>query len=466
MENVYISNKELSIKILNEYKEFFSLYSYFFPNNNAINNLFNKRMIIENIQINKNYSNNFPKLKNQSNNDFLKKNNDVNQKSLSNEINKENINKDDDLLINENNIKDILEQIGENSSNNNSENEKNNFINLKDNLKEDNETESVNDSNKSFQNYENDNNFPKTTFENNLPKLIPRKNNELNEKMKIDCEQIQNSLMPSEYELEERFNNYLSNYIKNHIIDTQKLNFINNFITKINNITNTGNENTFLGPNLIGSYFKYGIESAYYEKEINIDILFTCKNLYQIISNNNTIIKNFINGIFIGELNIIGEEFLYNLNKEKNILLYIMQLNNDIKISCYFIDIGEKKQSKLINNIILEKVKYIMNENKKILCFFLRKWRKKWDLNFIIPELLDQIIEDFYKNNITLTFQNIMYNLYNKSIEFPWKSDGIHIFYNELIKEWFTNENFKLIQNACLESELLLSQDKFDEIFQ
>ncbi len=467
MENAHISNKELTIKILNENKEFFSLYSYFYPNNNPINNLSNKGMVLGNFQVNNNYFNSFPKLINRNNFDLLKNNNNVNQKSLNNEINKEILKKDDEFLINEKNIKEVLELIGENSSNkNNSNNEKNDFLNLKDNFNEKNETESLNESNKSFQNSENQNNFLKTTFENNLPILIPRKNNEKNEKLKKDYEQIQNSTIPSEYELEERFINYLSNYKKKHIIETEKLNFINDIINKINNIKNTGHENTFLGPNLIGSYFKHGIESAYYEKEINIDILFTCKNLNQIIANNNYIIKNLINGIFIGELNIIGEEFSYNVNKEKNIILYIIKLNNNIKISCYFIDSGQKKENKLINKIILEKDKYIRNENKKILCYFLRKWRKKWDLNFIIPEILDQIIEDFYKNNIALTFQNIIYDLYNKSIELSWKNDGNHIFYNELIKEWFINENFKLIQNACLESELLLSQDKFDEIFE
>ena len=84
MENAHISNKELSIKILNEYKEFFSLYSYFFPNNNPINNLFNKRMVLRNIQVNNNYFKNFPKLINRNNFYFLKNNNNVNQKSLNN----------------------------------------------------------------------------------------------------------------------------------------------------------------------------------------------------------------------------------------------------------------------------------------------------------------------------------------------------------------------------------------------
>ena len=443
MENVYISNRELSIKILNEYKEFFSLYSYFFPNNNVNNNLFNKKMKKENSKFNNKYYNNSPKLINQNNLDFLIKNN--------NERKKEKINKDDDYLINENNINDILEQIGENISNkNNSDNEEKNYINLKDNSSKSYETDSLNDSNKNEQN--------------NLPKLIPRKNNELNEKIKIDLEQIKKPLNPSE--IEERFNNYLLHFKKDHITQTEKLNYINNIINKINNIKNSSHENTFLGPNLIGSFFKYGIESAYYEKEINIDILFTCKNLNQIIANNNYIIKNLINGILIGELDIVGEELSYNLNKEKNVLLNIMKVDNDIKIKFYFIDIDEKKENQLINNIILEKINYIMNEDKQILCFFLRKWRKKWDLNFIIPEILDQIIDDFYKNNITLTFQNIMYNLYNKNIELPPKIDGNHIFVNELIKEWFTNDHYKSIQNACLETELLLSQDKFDEIFQ
>ena len=168
MENAHISNKELTIKILNENKEFFSLYSYFYPNNNPINNLSNKGMVLGNFQVNNNYFNSFPKLINRNNFDLLKNNNNVNQKSLNNEINKEILKKDDEFLINENNIKEVLELIGENSSNkNNSNNEKNDFLNLKDNFNEKNETESLNESNKSFQNSENQNNFLKTTFENN-----------------------------------------------------------------------------------------------------------------------------------------------------------------------------------------------------------------------------------------------------------------------------------------------------------
>ena len=299
--------------------------------------------------------------------------------------------------------------------------------------------------------------------ENNLPKLIPRKEN--NQKILINMNKIKKNLNP--LEIEERFNKYLSEYKKNNNIKKEILDCIKNIINKIKDIKSTGLENTFSGPYLIGSFHRFGIDSAIYEKNINIDILFTCSNLEKLNFNNYEIIKNLIKGILIGDLNLSEKDLSFNLNQKKNIIVYEIQLieYSNIKICCYFIDIEQKKESNIVNNILLEQMKFIMLENKQILCFFLRKWRKKWNLNFIIPEILDQIVEDFYKKNMTLTFQNIMYNLYLKNIEIPFKIDSTNILYNDLIKEWFKNNNFSLIQNACLESEMLLSQDKFDEIF-
>lgn len=506
MESLRISNKELTYKILKDYRELFSLFSNNINKSNRNLNKLNQSKQNKNIIKIDNFTNskiknnvinksNYKKVNNQNHNNKI---NVIKKEKISEKSNQEN----DDLFIDESNISEILKEIGEsdlkkNNKSNFNENSNMSIENLESII---NDNESFNKSNNIFPKINKRNNIQNNlnnslevnnlktlnitnhsdneinlnnTFENivelnklnenNLPKLIPRKEN--NQKILINMNKIKKNLNP--LEIEERFNKYLSEYKKNNNIKKEILDCIKNIIDKIKDIKSTGLENTFSGPYLIGSFHRFGIDSAIYEKNINIDILFTCSNLEKLNFNNYEIIKNLIKGILIGDLNLSGKDLSFNLNQQKNIIIYEIQLieYSNIKICCYFIDIEQKKESNIVNNILLEQMKFIMLENKQILCFFLRKWRKKWNLNFIIPEILDQIVEDFYKKNMTLTFQNIMYNLYLKNIEIPFKIDSTNVLYNDLIKEWFKNNNFSLIQNACLESEMLLSQDKFDEIF-
>ena len=437
MESLRISNKELTYKILKDYRDLFSLFSNNINKSNRnLNNINqseqNKNIIkidnLTNSKIKNNVINN-SNYKKVSNQNHKYKINLIKKEKISEKSNQEN----DDLFIDESNISEILKEIGEsdlkkNNKSNFNENSNMSIENLESTI---NDNESFNKSNNIFSKINKRNNIQNNlnnslevnnlktlnitnhsdneinlnnTFENivelnklnenNLPKLIPRKEN--NQKILINMNKIKKNLNP--LEIEERFNKYLSEYKKNNNIKKEILDCIKNIINKIKDIKSTGLENTFSGPYLIGSFHRFGIDSAIYEKNINIDILFTCSNLEKLNLNNYKIIKNLIKGILIGDLNLSGKDLSFNLNQQKNIIVYEIQLieYSNIKICCYFIDIEQKKESNIVNNILLEQMKFIMLENKQILCFFLRKWRKKWNLNFIIPEILDQIVEDFY----------------------------------------------------------------------
>ena len=146
----------------------------------------------------------------------------------------------------------------------------------------------------------------------------------------------------------------------------------------------------------------------------------------------------------------------------------IKSLKYNLKINFYFIDITKKYNSKIIDNILFTNLPFNkFDKNKIMLSIIFRKFRKKYNLNFIYSEIFDEIIENNYKEqNITLFFQQILYKLYNKNIMFENKNDRKYLIINKILKENIYNNEikFKILQNSIIDFEQYLINDKFNDL--
>ena len=85
------------------------------------------------------------------------------------------------------------------------------------------------------------------------------------------------------------------------------------------------------------------------------------------------------------------------------------------------------------------------NKDKILISLFFRRWRRNFKLFFIVPELLDIIIDFYYKKNenISLAIKNILNDINNKEIKLHIKN-GENIneekYINDIIEfvgEWY-----------------------------
>lgn len=232
------------------------------------------------------------------------------------------------------------------------------------------------------------------------------------------------------------------------------------------------------GPYLIGSYKKISeLPSLNYSAPI--DILYTYKDILidkKIIDYTiEHIMKNVLN------LNIIERS---DLDEEENKTRIIVKCKNKINdkdiISFYiiFADIGNEQNEQIINKLIFdgEKFKYekIEEENKYInIILFLRIWRKKYKLFFLIPEILDEISRLNFDPNksMGLIILNIFYYLYNGVNDFNFNQKYLNmlkhkILMENLIKNWYSNGNEKKkLKDAILHTNNLINNKKFEELF-
>ena len=247
------------------------------------------------------------------------------------------------------------------------------------------------------------------------------------------------------------------------IISLIKTKNIKNFSPKIN------------GPYLVGSY-KTISNLPYINYVTSIDIMYTYKDIFidkQIIDFTvNDIIKNILN------LNIIETSKTFIDKIVKIIVKCCNNTNITLDFNIYFMDVGIEYNKKIINDIILseEKINFENKEEEKKftnIILFLRIWRKKYKLLFIIPEILDEIAKKYFDPNksIALVIFNVFYDLYNCICDLnSKKNQGISInhklFIESLIKAWFDDEkNREEIKKAVLETNIMLTNKSFKTLF-
>ena len=249
------------------------------------------------------------------------------------------------------------------------------------------------------------------------------------------------------------------------ILSSIKTNNIINYNPRIN------------GPYLVGSY-KTIPELPSINYLSPIDIMYTYKDILidkKIIDYTiNNIIKNYLN------LNIIEKsESFEDDNKIIKIKVKCTnKINLNVIISFNIIFFDLEQNEKIINDIILDNETIIYEnkeEHKKFIniILYLRVWRKKNKLFFIIPEIIDRIAKKhFDKNkNMGVVILNVFYDLYNGIIDFNSKiNQGVlpkhKILMENIIKNWFNNEkNCEMIKKSILETNRLINNKNFHVLF-
>ena len=289
-------------------------------------------------------------------------------------------------------------------------------------------------------------------------------------------QEISKSQLEFEKILKTEFSAVYTSSLKNNLSEQNKeyIQKIKNILKAISSIKFPQAKNKFENPCLVGSHKLFEIK--YLLNSIpSIDILFKCK-----------VIKN------IEELEKISEQTM----KDKLKLDYveickaydkaseIIKLTNKCKINIndnisfiyinlFFVDIQNS------NYIDMEKcfLKYLSknelygNEDIILICLFFRRWRRKFQLFFIMPEYLDVIVNLYYKNfktkNIALIIENLFFDLSNNQINY-YNLKGNSIMCS-FIKEWYNiPENQEALKKAIsVTNEYLLKGDflslvKFD----
>ena len=229
------------------------------------------------------------------------------------------------------------------------------------------------------------------------------------------------------------------------------------------------------GPYLVGSYNVIpNLSSLNYSTPI--DIMYKYKD----IPINKQIIDNTINDIIKNCLNLLVVE-TSDRSGEKIIKIFVKCINSvgvKIDFAFYFVNIGLESNEKIINDIVLgSEIVNIENKNyeKKFITviLFLRTWRKKNNISFIIPEILDEIAKKYFDPNkaIALVIFHIFYDLYNcisdlntnKKQEMPLNH---RLFIENLIKSWYVNkDNCQVIKKAVLETHKILNNKNFKILF-
>ena len=247
------------------------------------------------------------------------------------------------------------------------------------------------------------------------------------------------------------------------ILYSIKTNKIKNYNPRIN------------GPYLVGSY-KIITELPCINYSSDIDILYTYKDILV----DKKIIDFSINNLIKNDLNLNIIETSENLEDNNKIIKIKVKCDNkfNINLSFNFFFVDLEQNEKLINNIIFnnEKIEYEdKEEHKKFvnIILYLRTWRKKNKLLFIIPEIMDAIAKKNFDKNKTigLIILNVFYDLYNGIIDFNSRiNQGVlpkhKTLMENLIKNWFDNEkNHQTIKDAVLQTNKLINDKNFSALF-
>ena len=271
----------------------------------------------------------------------------------------------------------------------------------------------------------------------------------------------------------------LSDYKKNYY------NEIKNIIDKIPNLK-FNQENKFDDPYLVGSYSH--INLIYLLDYLpGIDILFKCKDIKSLDELKIIAKETIQNKLSLDYIEIDNDYDKHNeivkLTNKCKIKIKNNENNQDnnnifIYINLFFIGINlssfnQKEES--INKFFFNNKKYISVKKEKILiCLYFRRWRRTFRLFFIMPELLDIIVNLYYneKESSTFIIQKIFYDLFYAQINFSQLNNDINIDQNNIneikgfISEWHNNIKFKNdLSNSIIRTQELFMANDFYSTF-
>ena len=153
--------------------------------------------------------------------------------------------------------------------------------------------------------------------------------------------------------------------------------------------------------------------------------------------------------------------------------------NDIIKFNVLFVDSGIGFNEKIIDELILNKKEFLVKtEEEKFtnISLFLRIWRRREHLFYLIPEMLDELTRKFLKPEKSMlnVILNVIYEIYNQFINlYPKDSNSFvpasKILCEDILKDLFRKDNEKRIKDLK-EKIVKLANDmreqKYENVFQ
>ena len=322
-----------------------------------------------------------------------------------------------------------------------------------------------------------DNESVENSKENNVNK------NKVEKKEVINIESIPNNTNKSAEEIFE-------SELKKNFAELQK-DKKNKMIIKMKSIIQTLDDTNILdikkyndritGPFLAGSYKTFQ-DLCYVEYPREIDIIYKYKNMLLNKDLKDFSVKEVLENYL--ELNIVKS---CDICEDENNRISKIEVecsdkklgNNDIiKFNVIFVDIGYGFNEKIIDDLILNKKEFLVKtEGDKFMniCLFLRIWRRKNKLFYLIPEMLDELARKFLsqeKSMLTVVL-NVFYDLYNENNDFYPKGNNDFIskqkiICEKLMSDLFSKDNsekLKELKGKILQTTEDINNKKFEEVF-
>ena len=269
----------------------------------------------------------------------------------------------------------------------------------------------------------------------------------------------------------------------------------NNIIKEIRNILNAledkkiqemKNYNERIsGPYLCGSFKVFrNLCAINYSREIDLVFKYKDMLLNQDIINYSVkeVLENYL------KLNIVkSTEIKEKEVDEENKVVKIdvectskkLDKNDIIKFNVLFVDSGIGFNEKIIDELILNKKEFLVKtEEEKFtnISLFLRIWRRREHLFYLIPEMLDELTRKFLKPEKSMlnVILNVIYEIYNQFINlYPKDSNNFvpasKILCEDILKDLFRKDNEKRIKDLK-EKIVKLANDmreqKYENVFQ
>ena len=269
----------------------------------------------------------------------------------------------------------------------------------------------------------------------------------------------------------------------------------NNIIKEIRNILNAledkkiqemKNYNERIsGPYLCGSFKVFrNLCAINYSREIDLVFKYKDMLLNQDIINYSVkeVLENYL------KLNIVkSTEIKEKEVDEENKVVKIdvectskkLDKNDIIKFNILFVDSGIGFNEKIIDELILNKKEFLVKtEEEKFtnISLFLRIWRRREHLFYLIPEMLDELTRKFLKPEKSMlnVILNVIYEIYNQFINlYPKDSNSFvpasKILCEDILKDLLRKDNEKRIKDLK-EKIVKLANDmreqKYENVFQ
>ena len=262
---------------------------------------------------------------------------------------------------------------------------------------------------------------------------------------------------------------------------------INNILKKIPNLK-YNRRDKFDDPYIVGSYAHFAVINLM-DYIPPIDIMFKCKNIKSVKELKDIVDETMKKKMGFNYLELGNEydkkneivKFYHKCKfnkgqKDNNSLFFFF---NIIFVGINMSNFNQKETS--INRFYFNNNGMYEGKGKILISLYFRRWRKKYNLSFMMPEFMDIIINYYYndKNNLSFIIEEIFLALFNGNFNFLEKKEGEendNINTSEdvenlkeikkFIFEWYDNPEYKKkMTDAILDTQELIMNSKFYNTF-